>query len=71
MLNEACVEWSESPKKGLWARACELFLSPPARRVSVPFYRAKGMVYNIRFMDGLHCKALGGLHHKTHGQVAL
>jgi hypothetical protein len=56
-------------------RACELelvnFFVSPARQVSVPFYRAKGTIYKVRFMDDLHCKALGGLHRKAHGRLAL
>jgi hypothetical protein len=39
-----------------------------ARRVAVPFYRAKDTIYNVRF---LHYKALSGLHRKTHRRLAL
>jgi hypothetical protein len=42
-----------------------------AIQVNMPFYRAKSMIYNVRFTGGLHCKALGDLHRKIHKRLAL
>jgi hypothetical protein len=55
------VQESVLPEKGLFrVRSDEnRYL---ARRVVVPFYRAKDTIYNVRF---LHYKALSGLHRKT------
>jgi hypothetical protein len=37
-----------------------------ARRVIVPFYRAKDTIYNAWLTCGLHCILSKGLHHKAH-----
>jgi hypothetical protein len=67
-LGSLCNSGCASPEKGLceWIRVDCL-----AIQVNMPFYRAKDMIYNVRFTSSLHYKALGGLHHKTHEQLSL